>query len=172
VIGNDGSQGLWETTTPAVSEQVISVASSQNEYFVGGKFHVGPESYSFAGLLMNIPSAPILLTVLNDTLCQSQLNQHHGIVLVNRGNCTVAQKARQAHTMGFEILMVANDSNDLFQFALEPSSDGIPAIGLSQQDAQKLALKSPVNVTFSPSLSIQKSMHGGMLSDFSSVIMI
>ncbi|TPX31179.1 hypothetical protein SmJEL517_g05433 [Synchytrium microbalum] len=181
--GNDGADGLLMSSSPGVASNVISVGATETNYFLGGLLSVSTmpsQRIQWAGSV-NPPilNATITLAYEPKSMCSdADMGQNNSIhknklVLVRRGVCTVANKAKKIQKMGGVGLVLWNSQPDLFKFALNLDESSIPVFGVSGIDGQLLhdqivAANYTAQVVFHGNLSAFPNPSGGQVAEFSS----
>ncbi|KAI8801531.1 peptidase S8/S53 domain-containing protein, partial [Cladochytrium replicatum] len=148
-VGNDGTQGLWETSSPAIDASATAVGSLENTYYLGG--HITLTKANTSSLRINyagnddpadIGAVPLIHVASNGCNNVTMPSLSGAIALVRRGGCTVAKKAKAASSMGAKALAVYNNvPGQLFVFATgeRESTGGIPVVGVSGEDGERMA---------------------------------
>ncbi|TPX34281.1 hypothetical protein SeMB42_g07341 [Synchytrium endobioticum] len=148
--GNEGTEGLLMTSSPGVAPNIISVAATENTYYLGGKLSLttAPQKSMYWAGSVNPPhSAPGLwktpylmayepLSMCDETglLLRTKATYAQKVVMVQRGICAVAKKAKNVHMLGALGMILWNTDPDLLKFSLNLDESIIPVVGVSGKD--------------------------------------
>jgi minor extracellular serine protease Vpr len=184
-IGNSGANGTWSAGAPGVGDDVIGVASYDNEAFESAAFTISPDDRAIAySPMTGAPPPPTRGSLpMSRTSpgggpadgCNASLPLPDDIdgtaVLIQRGDCTFAEKALNAEAAGAAAVVVYNNVAGGFAGTVEPSEVGIPVVGISQDDGQEIDSRldvDDVTLTWIDETIVSDNPTGGLISSFSS----
>ncbi|KAJ1552723.1 hypothetical protein HK096_010656, partial [Nowakowskiella sp. JEL0078] len=174
-MGNDGKEGLWEVSEPAVNPFVIAVASSENSFYIGGNFSTTlRKNISFSAADVYTPKN-MTISIINEDACNplKEPSVNGTMVLIQRGGCSVKMKMTNLAAVGALALMTYNfPENEIFVFAVEKANkNDIPVFGLGRVDGENLykdAQIGIVRVEFNEILQIVPNSRMGNVADYNS----
>ncbi|KAJ3416920.1 hypothetical protein HDV05_007978 [Chytridiales sp. JEL 0842] len=184
--GNDGSDGLWSTSSPGVSPSVIAVGAAESARFPGGRITLTDPisnqstTFPFASNMdpgNRLPkSARAIWTT--DLLCEPLSSPpspswNNTVVFVPRGGCVVIAKAKNAKSLGALGIVVYNYIPGIFKFVMLETEASVPIVGVSPEDVQWLrrAAAKPsynVQIKWTKGIELFDNPTKGGLAEFSS----
>ncbi|RKP26967.1 peptidase S8/S53 domain-containing protein [Syncephalis pseudoplumigaleata] len=181
--GNDGHLGLWATSSPALADSALSVAALDSRKYVATMFSINVLPHrmieylpSLPGQILNFTDVPFSLPDANNTYgCSPPATHRTGhVLLVQRGNCSMDEKALMAGRAGAVAVVVYNNvDGELPPFV--GNSDAIPLVGIEKADGEALigamgadTSGATVRATFEASTRYIVNAHGGTVANFSS----
>jgi minor extracellular serine protease Vpr len=182
--GNSGGDGTWTLSAPANAHDIISVASADNTMFEAYVFEVeqldDPVPYMEMGGAELPPtegeSEPLvwLGRACVDTEGDQLLDDPAGkVALVERGDCTFAEKYLAAANAGATGVIIHNNVGGMFAGTVgDAGIDGVWSAGISRGDG--LALRGLIDegetvlLSFSDETASLPNPTGGLVSSFSS----
>lgn len=173
-IGNSGTSGLYAAGAPGLGNQVIGVASFDNEEVTVPYFEVNGEPIGYITMTFS-PPPPTSGTeeiVYIGRACNGDplLADPSGkVALAVRGTCSFAEKAVNGANAGATAVVIHNNAPGLFSGTLGAPVVSIPVVGISQADGLFIiAQEAPVMMTWMDGLTLEASPTGGLISSFSS----
>ncbi|KAL0089614.1 peptidase S8/S53 domain-containing protein [Phycomyces blakesleeanus] len=181
--GNAGSEGPFMVASPSVADNVISVASVDNDYVLlpnvilenGDKFDyslsTSTKTFPNGTIVAYADDEPEVLACGDSKPSRSFTGQ---IVLVKRGNCTFDEKTANAYKAGATAVLVYDNElntsshpvtaqNARIPVASVSNAAGVTLMGLLGNETSGVGVVFEVELSGSPSLSARK------ISSFSSV---
>lgn len=177
-IGNSGANGMFAAGAPGLGENVIGVASYDNNEVVLPFFTVGTQPIGY--LTMDYSPEPPLsgdFEVVDIGLaCATPLpvaDLTGKIALAQRGTCNFSTKALNAINIGAVGVLVYNNVPGVVSGTLgaplPPPADVVPVVGISKADGEFIiAQTTPVTMTWTAEMDSFPSPTGGLISSFSS----
>ncbi|TPX71855.1 hypothetical protein SpCBS45565_g00948 [Spizellomyces sp. 'palustris'] len=178
--GNDGVQGLWSVSAPAVSPPTLAVASCENTYFLGGFFTLSTDAshnvtYASTSNITMLPTNAPLRVAPTDACnpLPSSASFNSSIVLVKRGGCTFNRKAVNIQDVGGIAMIVWNDREGLYRFALERPLTELAVFSIEQAEGEWIrgiieSQQGDVTLVLDGELTVLDNPNGGQIADYSS----
>ncbi|KND02346.1 uncharacterized protein SPPG_02818 [Spizellomyces punctatus DAOM BR117] len=178
--GNYGVQGLWSAPAPAVSPPTLAVASCENTYFLGGFFTLSTNAshnvtYASTSNITMLPTNVPLRVAPTDacTPLPSSASFNSSIVLVKRGGCTFNRKAVNIRDVGGIAMIVWNDREGLYRFALERPLTELVVFSIEQAEGEWIrgiieSQQGDVTLLLDGELKVLDNPNGGRIADYSS----
>jgi hypothetical protein len=183
-LGNDGSDGLWSTSSPGVNPLVIACGGAESSRYPGGIASFRDNSTGAALSILyatniefsaRIPQG-LKTVVLDIDFCDMPMvppTLNNTVVLIPRGGCVIVAKAKNAKALGAVAILVYNYRPGLFKFVVTESEVPLPVAGISMEDARRI--KDMVQgghdivVSWSEGIQMFDNPTKGQLAEFSSV---
>ncbi|KAI9090535.1 peptidase S8/S53 domain-containing protein [Phlyctochytrium arcticum] len=176
--GNDGTQGLWTSATPAIAPEALAVASCENTYFLGGFFTVSLEgskniTYASTSDVQSLAADAPLLSISTNGCLPVTESLEQAVVLVKRGGCSFNKKAENLRDAGAVAMIVYNDRAGLYRFALDKPLTTLAVLSITDEDGQWLlqsisAASANLRVIWNGGLKVLDNPDGGHVADYSS----
>ncbi|WP_261664840.1 S8 family serine peptidase [Deinococcus sp. Marseille-Q6407] len=185
--GNSGTDGQFATGAPSLGEKVISVAAVDNAQISLKSFTVSTDGQTRSvGYMAGSPSADpetgkALPVVVADPLLACNVNggspfvknQFSGkAVLIQRGSCNFAEKAKNVAEAGASAVLMFNNAPGYISPSLGDAKINVPFASFLQEEGEAIkaavAAGKPVTVSFNAGEQRFKNPTGGSISSFSS----
>ena len=195
--GNSGTSGQYATGSPSLGDDVISVASVDNDRLElqnftlnidGSRVPFNPASgappYTSGSLYTVVKNPASTVTTTNDGCTAQGVNPLMGLdlkgkaVLIRRGTCTFREKVLNAKAAGASGVLLYNNTAGFFSPTVAASSANdnvvidIPVAMLTKADGERIAAAltagQTVTVFTNPDTQTYANPTGNTISDFSS----
>ncbi|KAI9595022.1 peptidase S8/S53 domain-containing protein [Syncephalis fuscata] len=174
--GNDGTTGLWATSSPALSDNALSVTALDSSNVNIKSDYTIEYLAADPGHTLNFTNVPFSLVDTNNEYgCNALVNNYTGhVMLVKRGGCVMDDKARIAKNAGAIAVVVYNNVDG----PLQPKLDNptlLPLVGINSINGNALveAIKTKpdnetVFTTFEADARYVTNPNGNQVSTFAS----
>lgn len=179
-MGNDGGEGLWKGSAPALADGVISVGSVDNTRYIGFGFRIDDlQNYGYYPSIGDFTklTRPKLITPPMEyfTACRSlpsKLGLEGKVVLIKRGECDFDEKVKNLVNANIAGVLVY-DNVDYGAFQVKLSNPvNIPIGTLTQATGIRLSVllaqRKEISLEFLIEPIVQDNPYGGKVSLFSS----
>ncbi|TMI72440.1 MAG: peptidase S8 [Bacillati bacterium ANGP1] len=187
-FGNNGGDGTYSASAPAVGSKVIGVASFDNTSINVSKFTISADDRAVgyipatgappSPLSGSSPMARTGTSTSTADACQPLTTDLTGrVVLIRRGTCTFNVKVVNAQSAGAEGVVLYNNTTGLINpnvTGTGPNAVHIPVVAISQADGIVIndrLTTGPVSMTWTDGYVSVPNPTGGHISSFSSYAM-
>ena len=164
--GNDGEEGLYMASSPAIARNTMAVASMDNKPMLKTMELIVQNTtyaYQFVKYGGNAKTPALPLQYAGDLCAElSEKFPERTIGLVVMGGCELDLKIENAYKSGIAVVLLANDKDDYFTTTTKYD---YPVLYLTQSTGQALKShldkESPQSVTFTNTQNIIRLASGG-----------